>query len=201
MGGSQKSIGQGKDGAITNPIRQKPYRRNGLQRKCQHKIPVPKSEENDAITNSLLKYAKNQTIHKAVRSPTHYLQRSKGWIYSQGGAITYPLYTKESDKRHLHKNGRSKWQETLTPTTGGKFSRQPFRKRKGIQSFNIHKLSDTNGREIFAHRLSTKGEGFSLLTFTHLVIPAALPPITSLGVIRGPITFPRGTTTRRRTFC
>ena len=103
MGGSQKNIGQGKDDAATNPIRQKPYRRNGLQRKCQQKIPAPKSEENDAITNSLLKYAKNQTIHKAARSPTHYLQRSKGRIYSQGGAITYPLYTKESGKRHLHK--------------------------------------------------------------------------------------------------
>ena len=159
MGGSQKNIGQGKDGAITNPVRRKPYRRNGLQRKCQQKIPVPKSEENDAITNSLLKYTKNQTIHKAARSPTHYLQRSKGRIYSQGGAITYPLYKKVAGDTYA-------------------------------------KRREAN----FRASLSTKGEGFSLLTFTHLLIPAALPPITSLGGIRGPITIPRGTTTRRRTF-
>ena len=108
------------------------------------------------------------------------------------------LFTRRCD--HQPAIYKRKWEETLTPKSGGKFSRQPFHKRRGIQSFNIHKLSDTNGREIFAHRLSTKGEGFSLLTFTHLVIPAALPPITSLGVIRGPITIPRGTTTRRRTF-
>ena len=98
MGGSQKSVGQGKDGAITNPIRQKPYRRNGLQRKDQHKIPVPKSMENGAITNSRLGYAesklftrrcdhqpliyngpeKNESIHKAVRSPTHYKHTKNG---------------------------------------------------------------------------------------------------------------------------
>ena len=73
MGGSQKSIGQGKDDAVTNPIRQKPYRRNGLQRKGQHKSPAPKSEESGAITKSLEEMQKEQTraIHKAVRSPTH----------------------------------------------------------------------------------------------------------------------------------
>ena len=138
--------------------------------------------------------------------------------YSQGGALTYPLFTrvkrmnlftrrcdhlpaihKESDKRHLYKNGRSRWQETHTPKTGGKFLRQPFHKGRGIQSFSIHKRSETNGREIFCTQTFHKRGGISLLTFTHLVIPAALPPITSLSRIRGPITIPRGTTLRRRT--
>ena len=40
---------------------------------------------------------------------------------------------------------------------------------------------------------------FRLFTVTPLLIPAARPPITSRSVSRGPITIPRGTTTRRRT--
>ena len=97
-------------------------------------------------------------------------------------------YTQKSGKRHLRKKREVN------------FCAQPLQKRGGIQSFNNHTFSDTNGRETCTHGLSTKGEKFSLLTFTHLVIPTAGPPITSLGVIRGPITIPRGTTTRRRTF-
>ena len=82
--------------------------------------------------------------------------------------------------------------------------RQPVHKRRGIQSFNIHKLSDTNGKEIFQTDFQKKRgkEIFQTVSFikcTHLVIPTALPPITSLGGIRMPITLPRGTSTRRRT--
>ena len=158
MGGSQKNIGQGKDDAITNPIQQKPYRHNGLQRKCQQRIPAPKSEENDAITNSLLKYAKNQTIHKAVRSPTHYLQGSKGWIYSPGGAITYPLSTKkvtrdtytktggQGGKRHTHQKREVNFYASHS-IKGGEFSPLAF----------TNVVKPTGGR-FFAHKLSTKEE-------------------------------------------
>ena len=82
--------------------------------------------------------------------------------------------------------------------------RQPVHKRRWIQSFNIHKLSDTNGKEISQTDLQKeRGEEIlqtvSFIKCTHLVIPTALPPITSLGGIRMPITLPRGTSTRRRT--
>ena len=81
MGGSQKNIGQGKDGAATNPIRQKPYRRNGLQRKCQHEIPVPKSEENGAATNPLL---------KCLKLTMYFIRKEK-----KGGAATNPYLQRE----------------------------------------------------------------------------------------------------------
>ena len=160
---------------------------------------MPKSEENGAITNSLLKYTKTriftrwrahppiiyegqkgESIHKAVRSPTRYIQKK----------VTRDTYTKpggQGGRRHSHQKREVNFRASLS-TKGEGFSLLTFT--------NLVRLT---GGEVFAHRLSAKGEGFSLLTFTHLLIPAALPPITSLGGIRGPITIPRGTTTRRRT--
>ena len=148
MGGSQKNIGQGKDDAITNPIRQKPSRRNGLQRKRQQKIPVPKSKENDAITNSLLK-CKKQTIHKAVRSPTHYLHSQEDESFA---------------RRCDHLPAIS------TPKTGGKLLHQPIRKKGYIQSFNIHKFSETNGREVLQSNFQKKRKDVVFFCKMHTLI-------------------------------
>ena len=63
----------GEDGAVTNLIQQKPARHIGLQRKHQLGGPVPKSRENGAVTYSRVK-CKNRK-------------------YSQGGALTNPLFT------------------------------------------------------------------------------------------------------------
>ena len=129
MGGSQKNIGRGKDDAITNPIRQKPSRHNGLQRKRQQKIPAPKSKENDAITNSLLK-CKKQTIHKAARSPTHYLHSQEDESFARR-CDHLPAIPKRKWQRHLHKNQRVKVAGNTHTKTGGELLHQPNPKRGG----------------------------------------------------------------------